>query len=166
MFEQVLQLADYLNLMSTDRNGRQLFRCNFDGYHIAEHVNNWNNKIINWVKNSDYILLILTPKLYRYLTQSHDQLIEMQIGCVSSSALTNLISGAASGSRSFIPVFLNTAADRRMIPLSLCSNAGYEIHMENLNPDDDVEQQLEYQRSHQDEMDGLVNLLKLLRREV
>ena len=165
-YEQVLQFMDYLNLMSRDDNGSQKFKCDFDGYHKAEHIHNWNNAIINWVEKANYILLILTPELHYCLTQSHEHPIEMMGGSVSSSAITNLFSGSASRSRSFIPVFLNVPVNRQLIPPSLNSNAFYEVHMENLNPEHNPEQQKAYLDNHQEEMSGLINLLRHLRQEM
>lgn len=165
-YEQVLQLADYLNLMSRDDNGRRLFKCDFDGYHMTEVIHNWSNKIMSWIQHADYILLILTPELHHCLTHSNEDPIEMMWGGVSSLAITNLFSASASRSRSFIPVFLNMAPDHHLIPPSLASNASYGIRMENLDTNSGVELQQMYLNSHQEEMSDLINLLKHLKETI
>ena len=161
-YDDIVRLADILSSTRGDRTFR------FDGYCRGDVGVHWDNKVAEWIKNAEIVLLVLTPELSHRLTASDTPApISMVCGSVGSRVISNFASDIIPGSRTFIPIFLNMRIDKKLIPASLISNEHYEIDLKTIPVDINTTDKLQhYINENQAKTCGLINLLRRLNGDV
>ena len=115
--DEVLALADLLN-----RSGG--FKCEFDGYNTHKAIANWGVWTEDNVKESDFVLLLCSPMMSKYLKSPNHELVEMTVGKFYADSIPSYIDP-----KKFIPVFLNTSIQQQLVPANLQAVKHYELRV-------------------------------------
>ena len=99
----------------------------YDGYFEQERLQCTHQVYEQQIRDSDFVLLIITPSLNYYL--EHDPPGKEPMGLLfASKSLYNMMTVQRPPGTHFIPVFLNQEKDSSLIPISLVSSTTYTIY--------------------------------------
>ncbi len=122
--DDILDLADLLQ-----KSGGM--ECEYDGYD-GQHPTNWGVWTENKIQECDFVLFVCSQKFSDHLRNPEHVLIDMTKGKFWCDTIVNLIDA-----RKFIPVFLNSSCDQRLIPAALKAATHYELLVNHLVQDMD-----------------------------
>lgn len=172
--EEIEDLCDILNKLSTNSQARVEFVCDCDLKHRQEFGIEWSNWTEQQIRQADIVLLVCSHRLHACLSQWwNPPAIKTATGLVSAAAITNHCSILRQSSRKFIPVFLNRSIDRDLVPTSLVGRKAFcvnttglmAIETDGMSEEEFSQAIREYLRDHQaDDTKDLVELLECLKR--
>lgn len=98
----------------------------YDGYFELENVECTHQFYEQQIRDSDFVLLVITPSLKYYL-QNDPPVEEPMAPLFQSKAMVNLMTVQIPPGTHFVPIFLNRERDINLVPINLASASMYTI---------------------------------------
>ena len=98
----------------------------YDGYFELENVECTHQLYEQQIRDSDFVLLVITPSLKFYL-QNDPPVEEPMAPLFQSKAMVNLMTVQIPPGTHFVPIFLGRERDTNLVPVNLASASMYTI---------------------------------------